>query len=108
MEVTHPCDRSITYRQIQMSEVTGVRGHSGSSKGVSHTLHAGGAKLLPGQVDGVVVLFSVTLLPLLQVGPSTDILQTLLRVPHRDQLLGLNKNTVGLEFYLYVWYSSEG
>lgn len=53
------------------------------------TLHAGGAELLPGQVDGVVVLLGVTLLPLLEIRPTADVLQTLLRVPHRDQLLGL-------------------
>ena len=50
--------------------------------GSGRTLHAGGAKLLPGQVDGVVVLLCVTLLPLLEIRPTTDVLQTLLRVPH--------------------------
>ncbi|TNN42009.1 hypothetical protein EYF80_047811 [Liparis tanakae] len=45
------------------------------------------ARLFP--VDGVVVLLGVVLLPVLEVGPSTDVLQTLLGVPHRDQLLGL-------------------
>lgn len=33
----------------------------------SSTLHARGAELLPGQVDGVVVLLGVTLLPLLEI-----------------------------------------
>lgn len=57
----------------------------------SSTLHARGAELLPGQVDGVVVLLGVTLLPLLEIWPTTNVLQTLLGVPHRDQFLGLNK-----------------
>lgn len=55
----------------------------------SSTLHAGGAKLLPGQVDGVVVLLGVTLLPLQEIRPSANILQALLWIPHRDYLQGL-------------------
>lgn len=69
-------------------------GRTSSSISVSKssiTLHADRAELLPGQVDGVVVLLSETLLSVLEIRPSTNVLQTLLRIPHRDQLLGLMK-----------------
>lgn len=55
------------------------------------TLHADGAKSLPGQVDGMIMLLSVALLSLQEIRPSTNILQTLLRIPKRDQLLGLRE-----------------
>lgn len=67
----------------------------------SSTLHAGGAKLLLGQVDGVVVLLGVTLLPLQEIGPSANILQALLGIPHRDYLQGLvGDNGSLLDLYL--------
>lgn len=75
------------------SSTSGTRGTRGGSS--SSTLHAGGAKLLLGQVDGVVMLLGVTLLPLLEVRPSTNILQTLLGIPHRDHLQGLMRDTCG-------------
>lgn len=70
-------------------QVDGVSGSIINTSTSSSTLHAVGAELLPGQVDGVVVLLSVTLLPLLEIRPAANILQTLLGVPHRDHLLGL-------------------
>lgn len=57
--------------------------------GSSSTLHAGGAELLPGQVDGVVVLLGMALLPVQEIRPSANILQALLGVPHGDYLQGL-------------------
>jgi len=47
-------------------QVTDVSSSIGGGN-MSLTLHAGGAELLSGQVDGVVVLLGVTLLPLLVV-----------------------------------------
>lgn len=72
-------------------QVDGVTSSTCSISGAisSSTLHAGGAELLPGQVDGVVMLLGVILLPLLEIGPSTNILQTLLGIPHRYHLLRL-------------------
>lgn len=67
----------------------------------SSTLHAGGAKLLPGQVDGVVVLLGVALLPLQEIRPPAHILQALLGIPHGDHLQGLMGDDRSL-FGLYL------
>lgn len=107
MQVTHSCNWSVTCRERS----TGPRSGPGQVGGVSistcsinggissGTLHAGGAKLLPGQVDGVVVLLGVTLLLLLKIGPSTNVLQTLLGIPHRYHLLGLMEG----HFFCFVF-----
>lgn len=58
----------------------------GLVSGSSSTLHAGGAKLLPGQVDGVVVLLGVALLPLKEIRPPANVLQALLGIPYGDYL----------------------
>ena len=58
------------------------------------TLHAGGAELLPGEEDGMVVVLSVPgVRLLLQEGPATHVLQTLGRVPQLDQTHGLEGGT---------------
>lgn len=66
VQLTHPCNRSVTCRDT--SQVTAGERYwwCGFSGGVS-TLHAVGAELLPGQVDGVVVLLGVTLLLVLEI-----------------------------------------
>lgn len=81
-----------------------TRSTSGSIS--SSTLHAGGAELLPGQVDGVVMLLCVTLLPLLEIRPSANVLQTLLGISHRDHLLGLMTDTCW--FYLRFETDMQG
>lgn len=117
MHLTHPCNRSITCRghRGHKLKLIGIEGaerlpaqevlirciiinnhsincrinHSIYRSTNSSTLHAEGTKLLPAQVDGMIMLLSMILLHLLKIRPSTNVLQTLLRVPNRDQFLGL-------------------
>ncbi len=86
--------------KLLSGQVDGVTSSTCNISGGS-TLHAGGAELLPGQVDGVVVLLSVTLLPLLEIRPSTNVFQTLLGIPHRDQLLGLTEGHFCVLMFLH-------
>lgn len=56
------------------------------------TLHTCGAKVLPCEEDGVVVVLGVVgVVPLLRVGPSAHLLQAARRVATLDQANGLQE-----------------